>query len=175
MMQDLIWLEADFKTIQVIYNSIVNRELNITANVFEARKQICSALEYLYPEAKTVLLMSFSNMLNSFRSSFCWEISSIFNLFLFFRCFALYHKYPHPHPFSYAKVITTTIIANNGAVIHPDMLYYSWLMTHCTLLQFPSFKSWEIHAFIARPRATVKSAKKIGSLHLRLSFILWAS
>lgn len=33
MMKDLIKFEADFKTIQVIYNSIGNRELNTTAKI----------------------------------------------------------------------------------------------------------------------------------------------
>ena len=33
MMEELVKFEADFKTIQVIYNSIGNRELNTTAKV----------------------------------------------------------------------------------------------------------------------------------------------
>jgi V-type H+-transporting ATPase subunit d len=33
MMQDLLKFEADFKTVQVIYNSIANRELNTIAKV----------------------------------------------------------------------------------------------------------------------------------------------
>lgn len=56
MMKDLIMFEADFKTIQVIYNSIGNRELNTTAKIFEARKKLCPALGYLYPDSKTALL-----------------------------------------------------------------------------------------------------------------------
>jgi V-type H+-transporting ATPase subunit d len=56
MMRDLIKFEADFKTIQVIYNSIGNRELNTTAKVLEARKKLCPALGYLYPDSKTALL-----------------------------------------------------------------------------------------------------------------------
>jgi V-type H+-transporting ATPase subunit d len=56
MMKDLIKFEADFKTIQVIYNSIGNRELNTSAKILEARKKLCPALGYLYPDAKTSLL-----------------------------------------------------------------------------------------------------------------------
>ena len=56
MMDDLIKFEADFKTIQVIYNSIGNRELNTTAKILEARKKLCPALGYLYPDSKTALL-----------------------------------------------------------------------------------------------------------------------
>lgn len=33
MMEDLLKFEADFKTIQVIYNSIGNRELNTAAKI----------------------------------------------------------------------------------------------------------------------------------------------
>jgi V-type H+-transporting ATPase subunit d len=55
-MRDLILFEADFKTIQVIYNSIGNRELNTTAKILEARKKLCPALGYLYPDCKTSLL-----------------------------------------------------------------------------------------------------------------------
>lgn len=56
MMEELIKFEADFKTIQVIYNSIGNRELNTTAKILEARKKLCPALGYLYPDSKTQLL-----------------------------------------------------------------------------------------------------------------------
>ena len=56
MMSDLLKFEADFKTIQVIYNSIGNRELNTTAKILEARKKLCPAIGYLYPDCKTSLL-----------------------------------------------------------------------------------------------------------------------
>lgn len=56
MMEDLVKFEADFKTIQVIYNSIGNKELNTAAKVTEARKKLCPALGYLYPDSKTSLL-----------------------------------------------------------------------------------------------------------------------
>ena len=56
MMEDLIKFEADFKTIQVIYNSIGNKQLNTTAKITEARKKLCPALGYLYPDGKTALL-----------------------------------------------------------------------------------------------------------------------
>jgi V-type H+-transporting ATPase subunit d len=56
MMEELVKFEADFKTIQVIYNSIGNRELNTTAKILEARKKLCPALGYLYPDCKTSLL-----------------------------------------------------------------------------------------------------------------------
>lgn len=55
-MEELVKFEADFKTIQVIYNSIGNRELNTTAKILEARKKLCPALGYLYPDCKTSLL-----------------------------------------------------------------------------------------------------------------------
>jgi V-type H+-transporting ATPase subunit d len=54
MMDELIKFEADFKTIQVIYNSIGNRELNTTAKILEARKKLCPALGYLYPDCKVL-------------------------------------------------------------------------------------------------------------------------
>lgn len=60
MMNDLIKFEADFKTIQVIYNSIGNRELNTVAKVAEARKKLCPSLGYLYPDAKTPLMNTVS-------------------------------------------------------------------------------------------------------------------
>ena len=56
MMEDLLKFEADFKTIQVIYNSIANRELNTIAKVQEARKKLCPSLGYLYPDAKPLLM-----------------------------------------------------------------------------------------------------------------------
>ena len=56
MMDDLIKFEADFKTVQVIYNSIGNKELNTAAKVTEARKKLCPALGYLYPDSKTALM-----------------------------------------------------------------------------------------------------------------------
>lgn len=56
MMCDLLKFEADFKTVQVVYNSIGNKELNTTAKITEARKKLCPALGYLYPDAKTSLL-----------------------------------------------------------------------------------------------------------------------
>lgn len=55
-MRDLIKFEADFKTIQVVYNSIGNRELNTTVKVLQTRKKLCPALGYLYPDSKTGLL-----------------------------------------------------------------------------------------------------------------------
>lgn len=56
MMRDLIKFEADFKTIQVIYNSIGNRQLNTSSKILEARKKLCPALGYLYPDCKSALL-----------------------------------------------------------------------------------------------------------------------
>lgn len=56
MMCDLLKFEADFKVIQVIYNSIGNRELNTASKVVEARKKLCPSLGYLYPDSKTPLL-----------------------------------------------------------------------------------------------------------------------
>lgn len=60
MMNDLIKFEADFKTVQVIYNSIGNKELNTAAKVAEARKKLCPSLGYLYPDAKTPLMNAVS-------------------------------------------------------------------------------------------------------------------
>lgn len=56
MMCDLLRFEADFKTIQVIYNSIGHKDLNTQAKITEARKKLCPALGYLYPDSKTALL-----------------------------------------------------------------------------------------------------------------------
>ncbi len=56
MMCDLLKFEADFKSIQVVYNSIGNKELNTAAKITEARKKLCPALGYLYPDSKTSLL-----------------------------------------------------------------------------------------------------------------------
>lgn len=55
-MCDLLKFEADFKSIQVVYNSIGNKELNTAAKITEARKKLCPALGYLYPDSKTSLL-----------------------------------------------------------------------------------------------------------------------
>lgn len=55
-MEDLLKFEADFKTIQVIYNSIGNKELNTTAKIQEARKKLCPSLGYLYPDTKSILM-----------------------------------------------------------------------------------------------------------------------
>lgn len=55
-MCDLLKFEADFKSIQVVYNSIGNKELNTAAKITEARKKLCPALGYLYPDCKTALL-----------------------------------------------------------------------------------------------------------------------
>lgn len=60
MMCSLLKFEADFKTIQVVYNSIGNKELNTTAKITEARKKLCPSLGYLYPDSKTALLNSTS-------------------------------------------------------------------------------------------------------------------
>lgn len=56
MMEDLLKFEADFKTVQVIYNSMGNRELNTIAKIQEARKKLCPSLGYLYPDAKPALM-----------------------------------------------------------------------------------------------------------------------
>jgi V-type H+-transporting ATPase subunit d len=56
IMEDLLKFEADVKAIQVVYNSIGNRELNNAAKVQEARKKLCPSLGYLYPDAKPYLM-----------------------------------------------------------------------------------------------------------------------
>jgi len=50
MLEDLLKFEADFKTIQVIYNSISNKEMSIAANILSTRKQLIPAMGYLYPD-----------------------------------------------------------------------------------------------------------------------------
>ena len=46
-MLDLVNFEADMKTIQVVYNSLGNRDSSSTARVFVLRKQLCPLLGYL--------------------------------------------------------------------------------------------------------------------------------
>ena len=44
---DLLKFEADFKTVQVIYNSMGNRDLNTAAKVITTRKNLCPTIGYL--------------------------------------------------------------------------------------------------------------------------------
>jgi V-type H+-transporting ATPase subunit d len=52
VMGDLIQFEADFKTIQVIYNSIGNKELTSAINRTTTRKKLCPTLGLLYPDCE---------------------------------------------------------------------------------------------------------------------------
>lgn len=54
-MDDLLKFEADCMTIQVIYNSIGNKELNAPAMRGERRRKLCPALGYLYPQCEDSL------------------------------------------------------------------------------------------------------------------------
>jgi V-type H+-transporting ATPase subunit d len=46
LMLDLVNFEADMKTIQVVYNSLGNRDSSSTARVFVLRKQLCPLLGF---------------------------------------------------------------------------------------------------------------------------------
>ncbi|KAM3136632.1 hypothetical protein pb186bvf_011268 [Paramecium bursaria] len=48
----LLKFEADFRTIQVIYNSIGNRDLNTVARIQTTRKQLCPTIGTLYPDCE---------------------------------------------------------------------------------------------------------------------------
>eukprot|EP00330_Aristerostoma_sp_ATCC50986_P012422 CAMPEP_0114594136 /NCGR_PEP_ID=MMETSP0125-20121206/15762_1 /TAXON_ID=485358 ORGANISM="Aristerostoma sp., Strain ATCC 50986" /NCGR_SAMPLE_ID=MMETSP0125 /ASSEMBLY_ACC=CAM_ASM_000245 /LENGTH=369 /DNA_ID=CAMNT_0001794077 /DNA_START=42 /DNA_END=1151 /DNA_ORIENTATION=+ len=54
-MLDLLNFEADFKTIQIIYNSIGNKDFASAANRSATRKRLCPALGYLYPDCEKEL------------------------------------------------------------------------------------------------------------------------
>lgn len=56
MLVDLLKFEADFKSIQVIYNSIGNKDLNNAAKIALARKRLCPSIGYLYPDCEQSLL-----------------------------------------------------------------------------------------------------------------------
>lgn len=43
---ELLKFEADFKTVQVVYNSIGNRDLNTAAKVITTRKNLCPTIGY---------------------------------------------------------------------------------------------------------------------------------
>jgi len=51
-MIDLLQFEADFKTIQVCYNSMGSKELTQTANRITFRKKLCPTLGLLYPDCE---------------------------------------------------------------------------------------------------------------------------
>lgn len=55
MMLDLLKFEADCKSIEVVYNSLFNKEANINNNL--TRKRLCPTLGYLYPDCRTPLLL----------------------------------------------------------------------------------------------------------------------
>jgi len=56
VMGDLLNFEADFKTIQVIYNSIGNKDLTSIASRTTTRKRLCPSLGYLYPDCEKALV-----------------------------------------------------------------------------------------------------------------------
>jgi len=51
-MLDILKFEADFKTIQIVYNSIGNKDFANTAHRKNTRKRLCPALGYLYPDCE---------------------------------------------------------------------------------------------------------------------------
>jgi len=53
---DFLKFEADFKTIQIIYNSIGNREFSTADQRGSKRKRLCPALGYLYPDTEKELV-----------------------------------------------------------------------------------------------------------------------
>jgi V-type H+-transporting ATPase subunit d len=55
-MSELLRFEADFKTIQVVYNSIGNKELNTSIKIATTRKQLCPTIGYLYPDCERALM-----------------------------------------------------------------------------------------------------------------------
>jgi V-type H+-transporting ATPase subunit d len=52
VMINLLKFEADCKTIQVIYNSIGNKELSSAASRASTRKHLCPSLGNLYPDCE---------------------------------------------------------------------------------------------------------------------------
>ena len=55
LMDDLLKFEADFKTIQVVYNSIGNKDFNTAIKIMTTRKNLCPNLGYLYPDCQRAL------------------------------------------------------------------------------------------------------------------------
>ena len=55
-MCDILKFEADFKTIQIIYNSIGNKDFSSAANRTSTRKKLCPSLGYLYPDCEKQLV-----------------------------------------------------------------------------------------------------------------------
>ena len=60
LMDDLLKFEADFKTIQVVYNSIGNKDFNTAIKIITTRKNLCPNLGYLYPDCQRLLLNAMS-------------------------------------------------------------------------------------------------------------------
>lgn len=60
LMLDLLNFEADFKTIQVVYNSIGNKDFNTAIKIVITRKNLCPNLGYLYPDCQRQLLNAMS-------------------------------------------------------------------------------------------------------------------
>lgn len=60
LMEDLLKNEADFKTIQVVYNSIGNKDFNTAIKIITTRKNLCPNLGYLYPDCQRLLLNAMS-------------------------------------------------------------------------------------------------------------------
>ena len=55
-MGDLLNSEADFKTMQVLYNSIGNKDLTSMVSRTTTRKRLCPSLGYLYPDCERELV-----------------------------------------------------------------------------------------------------------------------
>eukprot|EP00825_Cyclidium_porcatum_P031544 TRINITY_DN3341_c0_g1_i1.p1 TRINITY_DN3341_c0_g1~~TRINITY_DN3341_c0_g1_i1.p1 ORF type:complete len:409 (-),score=88.01 TRINITY_DN3341_c0_g1_i1:940-2166(-) len=57
MLVDLLNFEADFKTIQVVYNSLGGKELQqVNARIIDQRKALCPAFGNLYPDSTKKLI-----------------------------------------------------------------------------------------------------------------------
>jgi V-type H+-transporting ATPase subunit d len=55
-MLDILKFEADFKTIQIIYNSIAHKESSNAATRTTTRKKLCPSVGYLYPDCEKELV-----------------------------------------------------------------------------------------------------------------------
>jgi V-type H+-transporting ATPase subunit d len=67
LMRDLLKFEADFKWIQIVYNTIGNKELNTAAKISNKRKALSPSFGNLYPDCEKSLLGS--NSLDTLREA----------------------------------------------------------------------------------------------------------
>lgn len=71
MMLELLNIEADFKTIQVIYNSIGNKEYNTALKMNEIRTKLCPCIGNLYPDIQKnmISVANIENLRESLKSN----------------------------------------------------------------------------------------------------------